>query len=93
MQRVDGVGVHPHHPARLILRGDARRFAVRKICRAPKAHAILQHGPTLQAPSYETVHQLVANVPERLYDITVNTAANEALDSAAHAWYKTAREE
>ena len=35
-QRVDGVGFTPHRPSRLLIRGDARRFAVRTIVR-PKA--------------------------------------------------------
>ena len=93
VQRVDGVGVHPHHPARLILRGDARRHAVRKICRAPKVHAALQHGPLLRPPCYQNVQDIIAQVPERLYDIRGNTEAKHAIDAAALAWAKHARTE
>ena len=44
-QRVDGVTMNPHRPVRLLLRGDARRFAVRKILRPTKVKANLPYGP------------------------------------------------
>ena len=91
VQRVDGVGVHPHHPARLILRGDARRHAVRKICRAPKVLAVLQHGPLLPPPCYQNVQHIIGQVPERLYDIRGDAIAKHAIDAAALAWANNAR--
>ena len=93
VQRVDEVGVHPHHLARLILRGDARRHAVRKICRASKIHAVLQHGPLLPAPCYQDVHRIIGQVPEILYDVRSDSTAKDAIDSAALAWAKNARAE
>ena len=44
-QRVDGVHMKPHRLVRLLLRGDARRFAVRKIIRPPRVSADLPFGP------------------------------------------------
>ena len=55
IQRVDGVGLHPHSPVRLILRGDSRRFAVRQLVRPPKVAATLPHGPPVQPPSYASI--------------------------------------
>ena len=55
IQRVDGVGLHPHSPVSLTLRGDSRRFAVRQLVRPPKVTATLPHGPPIKPPSYDTI--------------------------------------
>ena len=47
---LDYPGCSPHAPVRLLLRGDARRLAVRKIVRPARVAAVLQHGPQ-QDPS------------------------------------------
>ena len=44
-QRIEGVGTHPHYPVRLLLRGDARRFAIRTLSRPKRVPPMLMHGP------------------------------------------------
>ena len=55
VQRIDDAGLHPHHPCRVLLRGDAKRKAVRKLTRAPKVHATLPHGPAPKPPYYDEI--------------------------------------
>ena len=78
VQRLDDGGCNPHWPTRLIVRGDARRFAIRKLERPPKVEAILPHGPSRPHPSYDDVFS-AAHDPS-------NTNA------AATAWYTKARQ-
>ena len=58
VQRIGDAGLHPHHPCRLLLRGDAKRKAVRKLTRAPKIHATLPHGPAPKPPDYDKIFSL-----------------------------------
>ena len=79
MQRMDDVGLHPHAPCRLLLRGDARRHAVRKLHRAPKVPATLPHGPAPRPPSYQGV-------------VDKCTSKN-GIAVAMREWYRKARKE
>ena len=36
VQTLDDAGFHPHHPCRLLRRGDTKKNAVRKLCGAPR---------------------------------------------------------
>ena len=62
IQRVDGVGLHPHRPVRLILRGDSRRFAVRQLVRPAKVPGTMPMGPPSKPPCYENIIETLANV-------------------------------
>ena len=62
VQRLDDAGLQPHFPCRLLLRGDARRHAVRKLTRPPKVPAVLPHGPAERPPDYSSVENLSASV-------------------------------
>ena len=44
-QRIEDAGLHPHWPVRLLLRGDARRYLVRRLVRPQLIPAVLPHGP------------------------------------------------
>ena len=79
VQRMDDVGLHPHAPCRLLLRGDARRHAVRKLHRAPKVPATLPHGPAPRPPSYQGV-------------VDKCTSKN-GIAVAMREWYRKARKE
>ena len=50
-QRIEGVRIEPHFRARLLLRGDARRFAIRSLSRPKKVPA----NPDAWAPTATTV--------------------------------------
>jgi len=43
--RIDDAGLYPHWPARLLLRGDARRLAVRKLRQPPQGPRLLAFWP------------------------------------------------
>ena len=79
VQRLEDAGMNPHSPSRLILRGDARRHAVRKLVRPPKVEPLLPSGPSRPPPSYEQVHLLAGSA--------------DSLGEAMEAWYSTARQE
>ena len=68
IQRLDDTGCNPHWHTRLIMRGDARRFAIRSLVRPPKVEAVLPHGPPQRHPSYDAVFA-AAHRPE-LADMT-----------------------
>ena len=76
VKRLEDTGCNPHWPTRLIMRGDARRFAIRKMERPPKVEAILPHGPSRPHPCYDDVF-MVAQRPE-------------LADSAMISWYEKA---
>ncbi len=61
VQRLQDGGMNPHWPSRLIMRGNGRRHAVRKLVRAPKVEPILPKGPPQQPPSYQQVIDLAAD--------------------------------
>ncbi len=79
VQRLQDGGLSPHWPSRLLVRGDAKRFAVRKLVRAVRVDGILPLGPAVPPPSYDEVVGL--------------TREGEDLNSATRLWYTSAREE
>ena len=46
VQRLDGAGLHPHHPVRLLLKGNARRYLTRQLRRPGRILGDLPAGPT-----------------------------------------------
>ena len=92
-QRIEGVGIEPHYPARLLIRGDARRFATRKLVRPARVPPVLPHGPQTRPPDYESVHQNLEHVPTRLQDGGPDIEVQSFLDKAMRAWYQSARTE
>ena len=92
VQRVDGLGFTPHHPARLLLRGDARRFAIRKIIRTPRVNASLPFGPAERPPSYDSVTSTANSVCARplLHPLPDE---NALVNAAMTSWYQAARSE
>ena len=79
VQRLDDAGLQPHFPCQLFLRGNARRHAVRKLCRAPRVPAVLPHGPAQKPPDYSSILSMSGTVKE------VSVAMNK--------WYSLARSE
>ena len=65
-------GINPHAPVRLLLRGDARRLAVKKLVRPGKVAAVLQHGPTQN--------------PELLPPLHDERSTHADTDAALRAW-------
>ena len=78
VQRLQDAGLNPHWMTRLVLKGNAKRFAVRQLVRPDKVEGILPHGPPLQDPSYQPVLELLAESEP---------------DNAAKCWNKLARQE
>ena len=79
VQRLDDAHTQPHFPVRLLLRGDARRHAIRKLTRAPKVPATLPQGPPPKPPTYASV--LGAG------------ATRKGIAAAMDTWYQLARKE
>ena len=79
VQRLEDGGMNPHWPTRLIIRGDARRFAIRKLIRPPKVEGILPFGPSGSDPCYDHV--------------TATAALGTHIDKAMVDWYSLARQE
>jgi hypothetical protein len=55
VQRIEDGGLNPHFLSRLLIRGDSRRFAVRKLVKAPKVQGVLPFGPSPTEPAYDNV--------------------------------------
>ena len=55
VQRLENGGMNPHWASRLVLRGDARRIAIRELVKAPKVEGALPAGPSPAPPSYDNV--------------------------------------
>ena len=91
--RMDGVGVKPHHPVRLVRWGDARRFAVRQLVRAKTIPAIMPHGPFLQPPSYDDITQNLGGTQPILQGINREALHSQTVNNAMCTWYRLAREE
>ena len=79
VQRLDDGGFSPHWATRLFIKGDARRHAVRKLCKPPLVKGVLPQGPAAQPPSYDVVHQL--------------SATSSGAQQAMMQWYRNARQE
>ena len=75
VQRIDDAGLLPHWPVRLVLRGDARRFAIRQLVRPKLVEPILPFGP----------------LPEQICQLPVIGESVEELDRSAIAWHAAAR--
>ena len=68
VQRLEDGGMNPHWASRLLLRGDARRFAIRRLVRPPKVNDFLHVGPQPQCPICTDVCML-AESPSSLVHI------------------------
>ena len=90
-QRINGVGTEPHFPARLLLRGDARRFQVRSLRRPKRVPPVLMHGPQPRPPSYANVVELAEAIPCRLQNSVLDSGAENKMNNAALEWTKLAR--
>ena len=69
-------GINPHAPVRLLLRGDARRLAVKKLVRPGRVAAVLQHGPTQN--------------PELLPPLLDEDSTHADAEAALQAWHSRA---
>ena len=78
VQRIKDAGLQPHFPVRLLLRGNARRLAIRKLVKAPKVYGVLPHGPLNETQDYSKVTQL---------------AKEGKITAAMRAWHEMARDE
>jgi len=76
--RLDDAGLFPHFPARIILRSDARRRAIRTLTRPTKIPGCLPFGPALRARSYLQC---------------TNGAIRDHIDDRMECWYRLARQE
>ena len=72
--RVENAGLFPRWPARLFIRGDARRFRTRQLVRPTRVQAVLPYGPL---PDPED--------PSKAMPQSVDDAS---IDQAAEAWLK-----
>ena len=79
VQRLEDGGMNPHWAARLILRGDARRFAVRRLVKPPRVEGSLPMGPQPVPPSYAETERFAGDPA--------------TLDNAVEEWYTNARKE
>ena len=87
VQRIDGVGVNPHKPVRLLLRGDARRFATRQMVRPKKIPAVLAHGPVATPPNYSNIAATLDKVKPIFKGTNQDNLYAAELDSATKEWY------
>ena len=77
VQRLEDGGTKPHFPVRLLLRGDGRQYAVRKLVRPKKIEPVLPHGPGPKPQSYsEVIHA---------------EATTWGINVAMRKWYSLAR--
>ena len=81
VQRVEDGACKPHWPARLLIKSNARRMAVRKLVRAKKVPGTLPFGPPCAPQDYSKVHCLVAH------------QSLQQTSAAATEWYTLARKE
>ena len=79
LQRIDDGGTKPHFPVRLLLKGNGRSYAVRKLVRPKKVEAALPHGPGNLPPSYS--------------EVTGAAPTTEGINTAMKKWYELARQE
>ena len=82
VQRVEDAGLKPHFPSRLLIAGDARRHAIRKLVKPGKVEGALPHGPTAKPK------------PEAFRQVSTDGSCSAAeAHEAMQCWYKGAREE
>ena len=84
VQRIEDGGTSPHFFSRLLIRGDGRRFPIRKLVPAPRVAGILPFGPGAEPPDYASVADL-ARDPSRLDEAMVQfyTLARQEWSSIA----------
>jgi hypothetical protein len=78
-QRVEEAELSPHSPARILLRVDARRAAVRRLVRPPHVHGSLPFGPLPEPPAFDVIG----------HDIS----APADIDAAVAAWHLAVRQQ
>ncbi len=88
VQRLSDGAMYPHWASRLLLRGDSKRYAVRRLIKAKRIDGVLPCGPGNAPPSYQ--HIIEANAFGSGQDDTEVTADLEGLTTS---WYKLARTE
>ena len=81
VQRITDAGTNPHFPARLLVRGNARRYLVRTLQRPGKVPGFLPQGPPRQPPQYPCATKLQCN------------HTDTAVEEATKQWYTAARQE
>ena len=79
VQRISDGGLNPHWVSRLLIRGDARRHAVRCLVKPAKVSGLLPFGPPNKPPSYEA--------------IAATEPTPQGIQAATIQWYKLARQE
>ena len=78
IQRIKDAGLQPHYPVRLLLEGNARRIAVRKLVKAPKVFWVLPKGSPCEPRDYAAVSA---------------AAKAKRITDAVTQWYTLARQE
>ena len=91
-QRLEDAGLHPHWPARLILRGDARRMAVRKLRRPKGVPGQIPQGPLPEQLNYPTPEPRQAGTCSR-HGRGQEDGNIELLSEACETWMSHARAE
>ena len=79
VQALDDGGLHPHLPARLYIRSDARRKAIRTLARPVKIPGRLPSGLKNRAPSYDAVNVACAQGD-------INEAVLQCYQTARNEW-------
>jgi len=74
--RVDDGGLHPHHPVRMLLRGDARRKLTRQIVRPTRVPGVLPAGPL--------------PCPQPVAEAIPSEVRAEVIDDATDTWMRLA---
>ncbi len=87
VQRIEDGGTNPHFFARLLVRGDGRRFPIRKLVPAPRVSGSLPFGPAPEAPDYSSTIELAKN-PD-----TLNEAMRSFYVGARTEWSQIAGEQ
>ncbi len=79
VQRLDNGGMKPHWPSRLLIRGNGRRYCIRKLVLPPKVAGLLPFGPMAQHPDYDVVVRLAST--------------DDTLNEGMGTWYRSVRQE
>ena len=93
VQRIECVGISPHFPARLLIRGDARRFLVRTFVRPKRVPPTLMFGTQSKPPCYGKVINELNEIPTRLDNTVAMPSASACISKAMVDWYTLAIEE
>ena len=79
IQRIDDAGLSPHWPARLLLRGDARRPLIRTLVRPTSVPGVLPAGPLPSTAAFDS--------------IGLQSHDSPSIDAGLRDWYKLAHSE